>query len=74
MSPLPPRGAPHATTVRVGITLYPCVLLGDDVKNGARGWARATARDFLREFVAPADPSSFPKRRGMPKGGCARGQ
>ena len=42
------------------ITLDPRVLLGEDSKKGARGWTGATVRDFLREFVAPADPSSFP--------------
>ena len=73
MPPPPPRlrgTAPHATTARVGITLDPRVLLGEDVKKGARGWTRATVREFLREFIAPANPSSFPVRGA----GDARGR
>ena len=55
------RGSsPHAMTARVGVTLHPRVLLGENVKKGARGWTRAEVRDFLRQFVTLADPSSFP--------------
>ena len=50
----------HATAARLGITLDPRVLLGEDVKNEARCWTCATLRKFLREFVARDDPSSFP--------------
>ena len=63
LDPPPPlmRGsAPHAMTSMVGITLAQLVLLGEDVKRGARGWTRATMRDFLGDFVAPTNPSSFP--------------
>ena len=36
-SPLLRGAAPDATTARVGSTLDPCVLLGEDVQKGARG-------------------------------------
>ena len=70
-SSCPLRGtAPEVTTARVAITLNPQILAAEDVKKGARGWTRATARYFLREFVAPADPSSFP----IQEAGDARGR
>ena len=67
--------APHATTARVGITLEPRVLLGEEVKRGGRGSTSATVREFLREFVTPADPSSFPiQEAGDARGRCVRGR
>ena len=61
---------PTRRVARVGIALDPRVLLGEDVKKWARGWTRATVRKFLREFVAPTDPSSFP----IQEAGGARGR
>ena len=74
--PPPLRGvAPHATTARVGINLDPRVLVGEEVQKGARGWTRATVHKFLRDVVAPADPSSFANQEaGVLGGGCARGR
>ena len=47
-APPPPRGrCPSRDDGRVGIPLDPCVLLGEDVKKGARGWTRATVREFF---------------------------
>ena len=56
--------------VRVAITLDPQVLLGQGEKRRARGWTRATVQNFLREFVAPCDPSSYP----MQEAGDAQGK
>ena len=61
MDARPPREvASFAATARVGITLDPGILLGDNVKKRAGGSTLATVRHFLWEFVAPSDPSSFP--------------
>ena len=71
-APPPPQ---LVTTARVGITLEPRVLLGEDVKKGARGRNCATVHDVLQKFVPPSEPSSFPlQEAGDAKGGFARGR
>ena len=54
-----PQPLGGAAQVRVAITLDPQLLLGQGEKRRARGWTRATVQNFLREFVAPCDPSSY---------------
>ena len=72
--PPPPLQDPQplggGAQVRVAITLDPQVLLGQGEKRRARGWTRATVQNFLREFVAPCDPSSYP----MQEAGGAQGK
>ena len=65
-----PQPLAGGAQVRVAITLDPQVLLGQGEKRRARGWTRATVQNFLREFVAPCDPSSYP----MQEAGDAQGK
>ena len=44
--------------------------MGQGEKRRARGWTRPTVQNFLREFVAPCDPSSYP----MQEAGDAQGK